>query len=65
MDGGKYKQMMSLLKDLKQDYPDFDINLYRSDINGRVMGGGEISDITEEELLLITDLEQEDLDAED
>ena len=64
MEGEKYKQMMCLLKDLKQDYPDFDINTYRANIDGRINGDGDISDITEDELLLITEFDEEDLDEE-
>jgi len=64
MGGDKWKQVANILKELKQDYPDFDISTYRADINGRLNSDQDISDITEEELLLITDLDEEDLDEE-
>jgi hypothetical protein len=65
MGGDKWRQITGVLKELKQEYPDFDVNDYRADINARIYGNEDISDITEDELLLLTDLDEEDLDGEE
>ena len=63
MDGGKYNKVLELIKELKEDYPDFDVSKYKEDISNRLNSGEDIDDICEEELILLTEINEEDLDA--
>ncbi len=57
----RQKAVSQILKELKEDYPDFNVGSYRKAISDRLASGDELEDITEMELFILNeDLEWEE-----